>query len=284
MRRVRVLALCLIAIVVGARAGMAAGCLPIADDRRAPPGLQLAAAGPQTWQEPSRAVRAGSARLQAALPERGSVRLSFLGHSSFLIETPAGVSAVTDYNGYYQPPLVPTIVTMNNAHSSHYASSIDPGVKHVLRGWAESGGWAEHDIEEGDLRVRNIPTAVRGRGGDQALSNSIFVFETADLCIAHLGHLHHVLTKEQVAELGQIDILLVPIDGGYTMAQELMVEVIEQVRPALVIPMHYFGSTLVGRFAALIGDSWEVQISPGATVTLSRADLPYRQMLVLPGD
>jgi L-ascorbate metabolism protein UlaG (beta-lactamase superfamily) len=211
------------------------------------------------------------------------VRLTFLGHSSFLIETPDGVSAVTDYNGYYRPDLVPTIVTMNNAHSSHYTFDVDPGVKHVLRGWPQNGGWAQHDVEEGDLRVRNIPTAVHGRTGDQALGNSIFVFETPDLCIAHLGHLHHVLTEDQVAELGQIDILLVPIDGGYTMAQELMVEVIEQIRPSLVIPMHYFASTLVGRFASLVDESWDVRTSSSPSVTLTRADLPYRQVLVLPG-
>jgi hypothetical protein len=67
------------------------------------------------------------------------------------------------------------------------------------------------------------------------------------------------------------------------MAQELMVEVIEQIRPALVVPMHYFGSTLAQRFASLLEGSWDVEWATDPSVTLRRADLPYRQMLVLPG-
>jgi len=68
----------------------------------------------------------------AALPAAGSVRLTFLGHSSFLIETPQGASAITDYNGL-RGPEPPDIVTMNNAHSSHYTDFIDPKIAHVQR-------------------------------------------------------------------------------------------------------------------------------------------------------
>ena len=58
-------------------------------------------------------------------------------------------------------------------------------------------------------------------------------------------------TEQQLAELGQIDVLMVPVDGMYTMSQEEMLEVIEQIRPALVLPMHYFGPSTLGRFLAL---------------------------------
>ena len=212
----------------------------------------------------------------------GSVRLSFLGHSSFLIETPEGASAITDYNGLRGPGL-PDIVTMNNAHSSHYTAYPDPKIAHVLRGWGADGGITLHDVSYLDLHIRNVPTNVREFGGARMNGNSIFVFEVADLCIAHLGHLHHTLTDVHLGELGQIDVLLVPADGSYTMAQELMVEVIEQIRPAVVIPMHYFSVYTLTGFVDLMRERYEVVIKEEPTVTLSRASLPWRQLLVLPG-
>jgi len=219
---------------------------------------------------------------RAAALEPGTVRLSFLGHSSFLIETPEGASAITDYNGLRGAQL-PDMVTMNNAHSSHYTDFPDPKIAHVLRGWGTEGGVALHDVTYLDLHVRNVPTNVREFGGARMNGNSIFVFEIADLCIAHLGHLHHTLTDVHLGELGQIDVLLVPADGSYTMAQELMVEVIEQIRPAVVIPMHYFSSFTLSRFLDLMRERYEVVIKEEPTITLTRATLPYRQVLVLPG-
>ncbi|UEM23772.1 MBL fold metallo-hydrolase [Skermanella mucosa] len=220
---------------------------------------------------------------QAAAPAAGSLRLTFLGHSSFLIESPEDVSAVTDYNGYLRPDRLPDIVTMNNAHSTHYTDRPDPGIRHVLRGWGDEDGMAVHDVTLRDMRVRNVPTNVRDYGGTRVSGNSIFVFEAGGLCVAHLGHLHHTLTDMHLAELGVIDVLLVPVDGSYTMAQDYMVEVIAQIQPALVVPMHYFNASTLAGFLQRMGGTYEVRTSDSATVTLSRQTLPYRQILVLPG-
>ena len=73
----------------------------------------------------------------------------------------------------------------------------------------------------------------------------------ADLCVAHLGQLHHVLDRGRLGDLGRIDVLLVPVDGAYTMSQPEMAEVIQQITAPLVIPMHYFGSSTLGRFLDL---------------------------------
>ena len=223
------------------------------------------------------------AAFQEAALAAGTVQLTFLGHSSFLIETAGGARAVTDFNGMVLPPETPDIVTMNNAHSTHYTDFVDPAVQHVLRGWDPKGGVALHDVTHLDMHVRNVPTNVRDFGGVRTNGNSIFVFEVADMCIAHLGHLHHVLTDVHLAELGMIDVLLVPVDGSFTMAQELMVEVIEQILPAVIIPMHYFGPSTLNRFLSLIGDRYEVEVAEVPTVVLSRPTLPYRKVLVLPG-
>ena len=264
--------------------------------RRCPIGRWLIAAGAALWAFGSAApgfaqcfpIAGAEPKLvpaafqQAALPA-GAVRLTFLGHSSFWIESAAGATAVTDFNGMILPPQIPDIVTMNNAHSTHYTDYVDPAVKHVLRGWDPKGGVALHDVTDRDMHVRNVPTNVRDLGGVRTNGNSIFVFEVADLCIAHLGHLHHVLTDVHLSELGMIDVLLTPVDGSFTMAQELMVEVIEQIQPAVVIPMHYFDFTTLSRFTSLIGDRYEVEIAETPTVVLTRHTLPYRKILVLPG-
>ncbi len=219
----------------------------------------------------------------AALPKAGDVRLTYLGHSSFLIESAGGATAVTDYNGVHRAPFAPDIVTMNNAHSTHFSNVIEPGVKHVLKGWGEGGAFAVHDIRFEDMHIRNVPTNVRDFGGTRYNGNSIFVFELADLCIAHLGHLHHTLSDQHLGELGLIDILLVPIDGVYTIPQELMIEVIRQIGAAVIIPMHYFSEHGVKRFVRLMEGRYEAVYSDTPTIVVSRLRMPYRKLVVLPG-
>jgi len=214
------------------------------------------------------------------------VELSFLGHSSFLITSPGGVTIVTDYNGYMRPKDPPDVVTMNHAHTSHYTDDIDPGIKLVLRGWDTGEGPRHYDVKFGDVRIRNVPTNIRaGDGSTEFGGNSIFVFATGDLCIAHLGHLHHTLTPEHLAELGQIDVLLTPIDGAFTLSQVDMMEVIEAIHPALVIPMHYFGRAVLDRFVKRISDRYDVHYSDVAAIPLKRSMLPVKtEVWVLPGN
>src|SRR6185437_1967290 len=107
---------------------------------------------------------------------------------------------------------------------------------------------------------------------------------TADLCIAHLSHLHHTLAPEHLAALGQIDVLLVPADGMFTLSQTDMIEVIEQIHPLLVIPMHFFGPAALERFIARMDGRYRVTRSAAPSVALSRAMLPKAtEVLVLPG-
>src|SRR5436305_11108606 len=103
-------------------------------------------------------------RLASAGPE-GGVGLTFLGHASFLIESPRGVRIVTDYNDMIRAPVTPDIVTMNNAHPTHYTDAVEPGVKYVLRGWDPTGGVAAHRLEYRDVHVHNVPTNLREAGG-----------------------------------------------------------------------------------------------------------------------
>lgn len=273
-------------LLVGAAAAAAAQCAPVS---QAPGGSIRFADAPRPLlhriaSPPGTEAPEGEAGNKL---KPGTVELTFVGHASFVVRSVANVTAVTDYNDYVKPSFVPEVVTMNNAHSTHFTDHPDPGIKHVLRGWAHEAGkpFAEHNIVVRDMRIRNVPTNVRDYGGTRFAGNSIFVFETANLCIAHLGHLHHTLTETHLKWLGQIDVLLVPVDGGYTLAQELMVDIIEQIRPSLVIPMHYFSSRTLARFLALMEQRWPVKHHETPTIVLSRQMLPHkREILVLPGN
>lgn len=209
-----------------------------------------------------------------------AVHVKYLAHSSFRIETGAGVVAVTDFNGTLRIEPAPDIVTMNIAHSTHHTDHVDPKIKHVLRGWDPGGGMAKHDFSYKDLRVRNVPTDLRGFGMARPGANSIFVFEAGDLCIAHLGHLHHLLTPTHIAELGRVDVLMVPVDGGYTLDHQGMVEVMRQVSAPLNLPMHYFSTGNLARFMDAARPFFEVTMGPAQGVTLTKSGLPRRPTLM----
>lgn len=224
-------------------------------------------------------------RLMLAALQPEEVGLTFLGHASFLLESPKGVTIVTDYNGAMRPKAIPDIVTMNNAHITHYTNTPEPEIKYVLRGWDEGKGPPVWDVGYKDVQIRNVNTNVRDwSGSTRENGNSIFVFSVGDLCIAHLGHLHHLLTDAQISQLGQVDVLLVPVDGSYTLSQEDMFTVIEQIKPQLIIPMHYFNQFTLGRFLERAAATYGVRNSETASLVLARARLPKKpEILVLPG-
>jgi len=224
-------------------------------------------------------------RVWRATAVSDTLTVTFLGHASFLIESPAGVRAVTDYNGYNVPVEPPDIATMNHAHSTHYTTHPDPRIPHVLHGWRDDGGPASVDLTVGDMHVANLPTNIRDwQGGTETYGNSIFLFETAGVCIAHLSHLHHLLTEQDLVLLGHIDVVMAPVDGVYTMSQQDMAAVLDQIHPRLVLPMHYFTRDVVARFVDLVRDRYAVQISDTPTMQVSRATLPAQPTIeVLPG-
>ena len=205
--------------------------------------------------------------LRLAALERDQLRISYIGHSTFLIESPQLVRIATDYNDYVRSPLLPDIATMNHAHSTHYTLSPDAAIKYVLHGWADDEKPARIDLQYKDVRVRNVPTNIRSfDGGTERHGNSIFIFEVANLCIAHLGHLHHTLTQQQLNEIGRVDIVLVPVDGSYTLDLDGMVEVLHALKAPLMIPMHYFSAYTLDRFLQRVRQEWDVEVAEDTIV------------------
>jgi L-ascorbate metabolism protein UlaG (beta-lactamase superfamily) len=216
--------------------------------------------------------------------DAGQVGITYVGHSTFRIESPGGITVATDYAGFAGNGPLPDVVTMNHAHSSHYTNYPDTGIKHVLRGWNPAGGPADHNVTIGDIQIRNVSTDIRRwEGMVEKDGNSIFIFETANLCIGHLGHLHHELTPQHLGWIGQLDIVFVPVDGSYTMRQVNMIEVLKLLKARLVIPMHFFGPRSLNAFIAKLEEGFEVEMGTVSSIVLSENTMPeVPKLLVLP--
>lgn len=224
------------------------------------------------------------ASFNAPIEDPFSLRISYVDHSMFLIQTADGLDIVTDYTGFLGATrLVPDVVTMNNAHDSHWTATPDPRIPHVLRGWQDENGPREHRVEIGEVLIRNVTTDIRGAYGSTRIedNNSIFVFEAAGLCVAHLGHLHHEPSEEQYAALGRIDVLMAAVDGGLTVDLPTMLRIVERLKSSVVIPMHWFSGGSLERFLAGAGENFAIRREGVSTLTISLRDLPSRPTVVV---
>jgi L-ascorbate metabolism protein UlaG (beta-lactamase superfamily) len=230
-------------------------------------------------------ARVQPASLQVVALQADEVKLTFVGHSTFRIETAGGVVVATDYNGRAGEGSLPQVVTMNRAHSTHYTNNPDPGIAHVLRGWTEDGSPARHELQVGDLRIRNVTTDIRSGTATRVTDgNSIFIFESAGLCIGHLGHLHHELTPGHMGWIGRLDVVMVPVDGRMTMPQANMMSVLKDLKASVILPMHIFGPDTLASFLAEARKSFKVTYNESASFVVSSKTLPTEPTVsVLPG-
>lgn len=213
-----------------------------------------------------------------------SVRLRYIAHASFLLQTHGGLKVVTDFTGFVgSAPMIPDVVTMNHAHETHWTAFPDPAIPHVLEGWGEFGQGIEHFLDLGELLIRNVSTDIRSPfgGGVEEKGNSIFVFEVEGLCIGHLGHLHHVPSDEQFAALGRLDVVMAAVDGGTTMPLPDMIRVLKRLRSSVVIPMHWFSGYSLDAFLVGIADEFVVERNGISELEVSLATLPDRPTVVV---
>src|SRR5436305_11595952 len=209
---------------------------------------------------PPRIAPVGLRRTAAAADQ---VTIGYAGHSTYIIDTPGGLRIATDYNGAYRTGRPPDVATMNRAHGTHYTLFPDSRIAHVLHGWGDGGQPAHVRLRVGDVLIRNVTTGLRRYFGEDSFGpmikdgNSIFIFEVAGLCIGHLGHLHHQLDDSHFAAIGRLDILMVPIDGTYTMSLDGVSDITRRLRASVVLPMHRFATPL-DDFMRRIGAQFEI--------------------------
>lgn len=211
-----------------------------------------------------------------------TVRITYINHATFLIQSPDGKAAATDYTGFLGTvDFVPDVVTMNNAHSSHWTAIPDPRIPHVLEGWAQDGVAADHSVLVGEMLVRNVPTDVRsGFEGVREDGNSIFVFEVEGLCIGHLGHLHHEPDEAQYAALGRVDVVMAAVDGGLTVDIQTMVRILKRLRSSVVLPMHAWSAASMQEFLVGMSDDFAIERG-GTSIEVSLRTLPSRPTVVV---
>ncbi len=230
------------------------------------------------------AIAQRGAKLHVAALKDSEARLTYAGHSTFIIESPKGVRIATDYSGLLAG-IVPDVATMNHAHSSHFTDFPDPAIKHVLKGWGDDGFAARHNLEVGDVRIRNVTTDIRfGETSREKDGNSIFIFETGGLCIGHFGHLHHELAPEHIGAIGRLDVVMVPVDGGMTLPVENMMNVLKELQVRVILPMHARFAGSLERFQAAAAKEFRIERVGENTIVVSADTLPAAPTVyIMPG-
>jgi L-ascorbate metabolism protein UlaG (beta-lactamase superfamily) len=166
------------------------------------------------------------------------MEISWFGHSCFLLRG-KNVTLITDpfspQLGYSLGKISAPIVTISHDHPGHnYASGVG-GNPHILRGPGE--------YEISDVLITGVASYHDNKRGQEHGRNTIYVIHMDDLVICHLGDLGHILQEEQLEEVADADVLLIPIGGQNTINAAQAAEVISQVEPHIIIPMHYSPST-----------------------------------------
>ena len=164
--------------------------------------------------------------------------ISYLGHSCFKIQDklgPDGVTVVTDpFNknlGLKVPNFEADVVTVTHSHSDHNNAEALRGEPFIIN--------TPGEYEVKGVMIQGIETFHDDKNGAERGANIIYRIEMDGIAIAHLGDLGHILSDEQLAELGVIDILMIPVGGKYTIDAKTAVEIVTQIEPRIVIPMHY---------------------------------------------
>ena len=165
------------------------------------------------------------------------MNIKYLGHAAFVITSDTGLKIITDpYEigpdlTYGEIKESADIVTVSHDHFDHSNVAAVRGNPEVVRrtgrsrakGMEFKGIATYHDEAKGRLRGNNI----------------IFCFEVDGIKVCHLGDLGHLLDDKQVAEIGSVDIVLIPVGGYYTIDAKAATEVCNQLKPRVIIPMHY---------------------------------------------
>jgi L-ascorbate metabolism protein UlaG (beta-lactamase superfamily) len=188
------------------------------------------------------------------------MKIRWMGHACFLITDKGGTRVLTDpfdqSVGYPLPEVEADIVTVSHGHFDHnYTQAVkgdfevvDAAGSFTVRGIPIKGVATYHDEEKG---------AKRGK-------NNVYIMEIDRLKVCHLGDLGHVLDDDTVKDIGPVDVLLIPVGGYYTIDAQTAVKVVGQLKPRLVIPMHF--KTAVMNFPIVGVDDFLNKIGKGDRV------------------
>ncbi len=200
------------------------------------------------------------------------VKVRWLGHASFLVTAQDGTRWLSDpYEesiGYLMPPVEADFVTISHHHFDHFSSQTITGTPPVF----DQRGECHHH----GYHLRAVRTFHDAVGGERWGENLIFVVEMGGIRMAHLGDLGHTLSHYQRAEVGPVDVIMIPVGGSYTLDGARATEVVKQLEPHVVIPMHYRTPELVFPLDPVrsFASRWPgARFHSGSTLEISRAML-----------
>lgn len=163
------------------------------------------------------------------------MKIKWLGHSCFLITNKRGINILTDpfddTLGYKMTKEKINIITISHEHYDHNNTMGIKGKPVVLK------GTVNRDTHK--MIFKGISSYHDSVYGKNRGNNTIFIIKTDEMVLCHLGDLGHVLENKQLEEINQVDILFIPVGGYYTLNHIQADQVIEQLKPKIVLPMHY---------------------------------------------
>ena len=198
--------------------------------------------------------------------------ISWLGHSCFRIRGSHAIVITDPYSpdlGYSLGKPNAGIVTVSHDHPGHSYTQGIGGEPRLVTGPGE--------YEIGGVLIIGVATFHDGDRGRKRGKNTAYLMEIDEISVCHLGDLGHVLTAEQVEELDNVDVLLLPVGGVSTINAPMAAEVVRQLEPKIVVPMHYKTSALsrelepVEKFLKEIGVK---QVTPQPKLSLTKSSLP----------
>jgi L-ascorbate metabolism protein UlaG (beta-lactamase superfamily) len=206
------------------------------------------------------------------------MEISWLGHSCFQLRG-KNVTLITDpfspQLGRSLGKISAPIVTISHNHPGHnFAGGVggDPRIVH---------GPGEYEIS--DVLITGVASYHDNKHGQELGRNTMYVIHMDDLIVCHLGDLGHILQEEQLEEVADADVLLIPIGGQHTINAAQAAEVISQVEPHIVIPMHYHSSmddasNPLDKFCREMGIE---AINPQPRLSITRSALPAETQVVI---
>ena len=163
------------------------------------------------------------------------MKIRWLGHSSFLITNDRGINILTDpfdeTLGYCMTKEKINIITISHEHYDHNNTMGIKGKPVVLK------GQVKRDTHK--MIIKGISSYHDSVYGKYRGENTIFVIKTDNMVLCHLGDLGHLLDDKQLEKMEHIDILFIPVGGYFTISHLQADQVIKQIMPKIVIPMHY---------------------------------------------
>ncbi|OGN02822.1 MAG: hypothetical protein A2657_00980 [Candidatus Yanofskybacteria bacterium RIFCSPHIGHO2_01_FULL_44_110b] len=163
------------------------------------------------------------------------MQISWFGHSCFRLEAKEGSILIDPFSkeiGLKPPKIKDDIVLVTHEHYDHNNVADANSEAFVIRNPGE--------YEKSGIQIQGIPSWHDNTNGSERGPNTIYVMTAEEITLCHLGDLgQEKLTDQQVEAIGDVDVLMIPVGGNYTIGPKEAVEVISQIGPKIVMAMHY---------------------------------------------